>query len=203
MYDDEPKDAVPRRPLSATEELWSRALSGQARRVYAFGFGDLPNAMGLEPVSQAAYKYDSEGALADHAEHLRIAMALASEDGWLAHNWHPECAEIFMRSAEIVIWFDDPHARWARGQVARRQQPSLVEVAAREAWRAWRRRRRGEIEDRVSLLDLARNARRASISAHDPVAPYIPMATSAFRGKLLRVTNDKQIAALKSVRPNR
>jgi len=68
------------------------------------------HAMGLEPVSQAAYRYDSEGALADHAEHVRIATALAAEDGWLAVDWHPECAEIFMRSADLVIWFDGPRA---------------------------------------------------------------------------------------------
>ena len=203
MPDDEPKDAVPRRPLSATEKLWNKALSGQARRVYAFGFGGLSNSMGLEPVSQAAYRYVSGGALADHAEHIRIATELASEDGWFAVSWHPECAEIFMRSADLIIWFDDVVARSARRTASRRLSSGLIEAAAREAWPAWRRRRRGEPEDRVSLLDLARRARSASISAHDPVAPYIQMATSSFPGKLLRARNKEQIAALNSVRRNR
>lgn len=170
------------------------------RRVYVFG-GELfsgryiPNAMGLEPVSQTAYKYDSDGVFAEHADHVRIATELAAEDGWLAYWWHPECAEIFMRSADLIIWFDDPHARWMRREAARRGQTG---PSPREAWRAWRRRRRGEIEDRASLLDLARSA-----SAPDAMAPYVQMATSDFAGKLLRVTNGKQLAALKSVRPNR
>jgi hypothetical protein len=172
------------------------------RRVYAFG-GDLlsrrylPNAMGLEPVSQAAYKYDADGALADHADHVRIATALAAQDGWLAYWWHPECAEIFMRSADLVIWFDNPHARRMRGKSAgcAQTRPAPVDIVAREALR---RRQRGEIEDRVSLLDLARSA-----SAPDAIGPYVQMATSDFAGKLLRVTNKKQIAALQSVRPNR
>jgi hypothetical protein len=201
--DDEPEDAVPRRPLSATERLWNKALSGQARRVYAFGLVALPHSMGLEPVSQAAYRYDSGGALADHAEHIRIATELASEDGWFATSWHPECAEIFMRSADLIIWLDDSLARSRRRMASRRQTPSLVEAAAREAWPAWRRRRRGETEDRVSLLDLAHRARSASISAHDPVAPYIQIATSSFPGTLLRATTKEQIAALNSVRRNR
>jgi len=156
--------------------------------------------MGLEPVSQAAYRYDSEGALADHAEHVRIATALAAEDGWLAANWHLECAEIFMRSADLVIWFDDPRARSIHRESMRRRNPDPVEVAVREAWRRWRRRRRGEVEDRASLLDLVRSARA---SVPDPMAPYVQTATSDFSGKLLRVTNEMQVAALKSVRPNR
>lgn len=200
MPDDEPTDAVPRRPLSATEELWSRALSGQTRRVFKFGYSYLPHAMGLERLYQAAYKYDSEGALTDHAGYVRIATALAAEDGWLAAGWHPECAEIFMRSAELVIWFDDPRARWNHRERMRRQNPDFVTVAVQEAWRSWRRRRRGEIEDQAGLLDRVRSTRA---SAPDPLAPYVQMATSDFAGKLLRVTNDEQIAALNSVRPNR
>ena len=192
-------DAVPRRPLSATEELWNRALSGRARRVFKFGYNYLPHALGLEPVSQAAYRYDSEGALTDHAEHVRIATALAAEDGWFASDWHPECAEIFMRSADLVIWFDDPRARWIHREAMRRQSPDPVVVAVREAWRSWRRRRRGEIEGRASLLARVRSARA---NAPDPMAPCVQMATSTFSDKLLRVTNDKQIAALNSVRPN-
>jgi hypothetical protein len=80
----------------------------------------------------------------------------------------------------------------------RRQSPDPVEVAVRETWRRWRRRRRGEIEDRASLRDFVRSARA---SAPDPVAPYVQMATSDFSGKLLRVTNEMQVAALKSVDP--
>lgn len=159
------------------------------RRVYAFGpellsSRYLPNAMGLEPVSQAAYKYDSDGALTEPADYVRIATELAAQDGWLAHWWRPECAEIFMGSADLIIWFDDPHARWIRRQAAQRTKngPGPVEAAAREAWRAWRRRRRGETEDRASLLELTRTA-----TVSDAIGTYIQMATSDFAGKLLRV----------------
>ena len=100
-----------------------------------------------------------------------------------------------MRSADLVIWFDDPHARWMRQEAARRNKPSR---SPQEVWRTWRRRRREKIDGRVSLIDLTRGA-----SAPDAMAPYVQMATSDFPDKLLHVTDRKQIASLNSVRPNR
>lgn len=212
MYDAEPSDAVPQDYIATAETPWTRALSGRMRRVFVFGGPSvpsdryLPNAMGLEPVSQSMYKYDSEGALSDHAEHLRIAIALAAEDGWLANGWQPDCAGIFMRAADLVIWFDDAHARQIVSNMIDQQSGWFgdfgsisVDAAVKEAWRrAWHRRRHGEVEDRVSLLDVGRRARIS-----DPLAPYVQMARFRHADKLLRVWSDAQIAALNSVRPNR
>jgi hypothetical protein len=189
------------------EQVWELVLTARARRVYVFG-GEipssrvLPNALGLEPVTRAAYRYDAQGALTEPHDFLRIASQLAEDEGWLTHGWSPECADVFMRKADAIIWLDDPWARVARQlDQTERQDQDLLWTTVRNVKRAvqrWRSRRSGAADDSGHLLDFVIDAQPA-----DPYGAFVTMMLSEFPEKVLRITNDEQIAALNAVRPTR
>jgi hypothetical protein len=189
------------------EQTWELVLTARARRVYTFG-GEipsgrvLPNTLGLEPVYREAYRYDSQGVPTEPHDFLRIATQLAEDEGWLTHGWGPECADVFMRKADAIIWLDDARARLARQLAqAQRQDHDLLWMTVRRVRRAVqqrRSRRSGAADDAGHLLDFAIVTQPA-----DPYGAFVTMVLSEFPEKVLRITNNEQIAALNAVRPTR
>jgi hypothetical protein len=203
----EPYDISDFGPLPLNEDLWAMVCAGDARRVYVLDGPVLekrflPNALGLEPVTMHAYRYDAQGALTEPDEYLRIAMQLADSEGWLAFAWTPECAARFLRKAEAIIWLDDDRARLARA-TARHRQPNeelywTVDRPVSRGVLAWPRRRVRGGRGAAHLLDIALEG-----TAPDPYTAFAAMVVRAFPAKIMRVTHDGQLDALNAVRPNR
>ena len=189
------------------EQTWELVLTARARRIYVFG-GEipsgrvLPNTLGLEPVTREAYRYDSQGVPTEPHDFLRIATQLAEDEGWLTHGWGPECTDVFLRKADAIIWLDDARARLARQVVQfQSQDRDLLWMTVRgvkRAIRRWRSRRSGAADNAGDLLDFAIDAQPA-----DPYGAFVTKVLSEFPEKVLRITNDEQIAAFNAVRPIR
>lgn len=203
----EPYDlsAYGRVPLN--EQAWELVLAARARRVYVFG-GEapssrvLPNALGLEPVAMQAYRYDARGVPSEPHDFLRIATQLAEDEGWLAHGWSLDLAEVFMRQADAIIWLDDERSRAARQTERLRKEdydPLWLTIRGiQRAARWWRHRRSADGDGAGYLLKLAANAQPA-----DPTGALATMALGEFPEKVLRVTHDGHLSALNDVRPTR
>ena len=203
----EPLDISAFGRLPLNKAAWATVLDGRARRVYAFGGPVpsgrfLPNALGLEPVNMQAYRYDAAGALTQLDDYERIAAQLAAEEGWLAHDWAPPCAEMFMREADAIVWLDDELAAVAKSmdRYGRGESDVLwaLVCGVRRVMR-WQRRRSGH-ERRRGARPLALALNRPT---GDPALALAWMAVSEFPTKVLRVTRNGQIAALNAVRPTR
>lgn len=201
----EPYDISAFGRLPLNEAAWAKVIDGEATRVYVFG-GEvpsgrfLPNALGLEPVGMLAYRYDAEGSFTQPEDHLRIAEQLAMDEGWLAHDWSPPCAEAFMRKADAIIWLDDERAQAARAMDRyRREDSDLLWITVRsvkQALRWWRRRRSsGDAVSAPDLLEFATDSEPADLTL-----TLASMALESMPEKVLRVTHDGQIAALNGVR---
>jgi hypothetical protein len=203
----EPYDISDFGPLPLNEQLWATVCAGEARRVYVFG-GPLltgrclPNALGLEPVNMHAYRYDAEGALTQPDGYLRIATQLAGGEGWLAFAWTPECAALFLRKADAIIWLDDDRARLARSAARHRNSNEelfwTVDRAVPRGVLAWPRRRVRGGGGPAHLLDIALEG-----APPDPYNAFAAMVVGKFPAKMLRVTHDGQLDKLNAVRPTR
>ena len=201
----EPYDIPGVGPLPPNEDVWARVCAGQARRVYIAGGPVLeprflPHALGLEPVSKYAYRYDAQGAPTQQDDYLRIATQLAQDEGWLAYNWSAPLSEVFMRKADAIIWLDDARERRAKAMAQAQQADTdllwVTVSAIQRGVRRWRRRRSADGD--AHLLEIALESR--------PTARYdfLPRtALSEFPEKVLRVSHDGQLAQLNAVRPTR
>jgi hypothetical protein len=192
-------------PVPPNEDVWAAVCEGRARRVYAFGGPVLenrflPHALGLEPVQMHAYRYDAQGGLNRRDDYLRIATQLARDEGWLAFDWAPACADVFMREAEAIIWLDDTRARFARSLDLGAQEPdplSTLVHAIQRGVRNWRRRHSDD--DDSPLFEIAEERRRPV----DPVAVLAHMTLGQFPEKVLRVSYEEQLRQLNAVRRTR
>lgn len=181
--------------------------AGDARRVYVLNGlvlekRFLPNALGLEPVTMHAYRYDAQGGLTQPDDYLRIATQLAQADGWLAYRWSAQYAEAFMQQADAIIWLDDARTRRARamdrGSQADQQEIDAFVRAVKRGVRWLGRRRSGDDGGEGHLLEIALES-----TPVDPFAVVASLAVSEFPEKTLRITHDEQRERLNAVRSAR
>jgi hypothetical protein len=92
----------------ARERLWQRLLACELTEVYvASDLGlttVLPQTLGLEPISFAAYYYDRDGAPISEARRARIARELAAQRFWIVDGgWPSYWDDSFAERAQIAI----------------------------------------------------------------------------------------------------
>lgn len=95
-------------------DLWERLVAGQITEVFTFSTRglvfDLPQTLGLEPISYDAYIYDRDGVHRGPEELDRIAGELAAQQRWICNAGPLFWARHFAARAEAVLVFPDAGA---------------------------------------------------------------------------------------------
>ncbi|HEU5331121.1 MAG TPA: hypothetical protein VFU73_00105 [Actinocrinis sp.] len=108
----------------AQQITWSRLLAGEITEVFVFGTPGVPDlstlaafvpqTLGLEPITSAAYRYAADGTLRDQEQLGAVARELAATTRWIAEGLETHWAAAFIERAGAVLFFDTPWARAVR-----------------------------------------------------------------------------------------
>lgn len=128
----------------AQRTTWSRLLAGEIAEVFVFGTPSdpglstlgayLPQTLGLEPITSAAYRYAEDGTLRDLEQLGALARDLAAGHRWIAEGVEPQWACAFVERAGAVLFFDLPMARAMRPSVPLGRGGSAFAIMLRRLW---------------------------------------------------------------------
>ena len=128
----------------AQQITWSRLLAGEITEVFVFGTAStpdlstlaafVPQTLGLEPITSAAYRYAADGTLRDPEQLGAVARELAASERWVAEGLEPQWAAAFVERAGAVLFFDTPWARAVRPSVPLGRGGKTFAVLLRYLW---------------------------------------------------------------------
>lgn len=190
-------------------ELWQRLLSGQVTEVFTFSARglvfDLPQTLGLEPISYDAYLYDRNGVARDRDELERLARELAAQPRWICNAGPLFWARHFATAAQAVLIFPSGGDGESRLADAAARLDATVARALRSLRRRGGRGRRGggdaaeaaepDDDEFVRLEDLPPLGPTPSYAAR-----LVNFLLSEFPEKTFRLERAGDVRALQSVR---
>lgn len=189
-------------------ELWRRLLSGQVTEVFTFSARglvfDLPQTLGLEPISYDAYVYDGEGVARDRDELDRLARELAAQQRWICNAGPLFWARHFATAAQAVLIFPSGGDNESRLADAAARLDATVSRALRTLHKRGGRGRRGGDAAQAATPDDDGYVRLEDLPPAGPAPSYaarlVNFLLSEFPEKTFRLERAEDVRALQTVR---
>lgn len=189
-------------------ELWQRLLSGEVTEVFTFsarGLGaELPQTLGLEPISYDAYLYDRDGVPRDRDTLDEIARELAGQQRWICNAGPLFWARHFATAAQAVLIFPsaaDAESRFA--DAAARLDATVARAVRSLRRRGGRIRQGGDAADTDGPGDSG-FIRLEDLPPHGPAPSYaarlVNFLLSEFPEKTFRLERAEDVRTLQAVR---
>ncbi|MEZ0111656.1 hypothetical protein ABH920_005674 [Catenulispora sp. EB89] len=194
MHSDSGDEATDRPPINA--DLWARLLAGNCTRVVVLSPPMnrsifelyLPQTLGLKPLR--LIEYSRRGDLAT------TATSLAATDRWIAEG--EEWAPHFLPRATAILSIETHRVTTMAIRLA---YPGLgtTRLRFRQARARHHQRKSNRTAGPAYLLDTALNSPRLTTN-RDLKPPTLTLAEEHHAAKLIRITSNTQVRALRKVR---